>query len=254
MATQVERPVTAVLVGVSAPAPFTYRGTLYRFGTLSGVAGDLDWYESFLRRTVPATFLTLQRWDSPAATTPERLRTDLRKTVTGLPTGALMVLVLCGHGFQATDDNGDEPDHLDEVFAATGGPVLDDDFGRVWDATDPSVDVVVIVDTCSADSLAIRGGREVEPVLAFRSLGPSRLSISASMAWEKAGEVAVRHGVRGALSLALEDAWAEPEARVSYLAWFRAAAQLLAVRRPQQHPRLRYLGPDDRLLERAPLT
>ncbi len=155
-----------------------------------------------------------------------------------LPPGGLFLLVLCGHGFQATDDNGDEPDGLDEVFAASDGPILDDDFGRVWEAADQSTDIVVIVDSCSADSLGILGGQDIEPVLSVRASGPARLSISASMAWEEAGEVTTRHGIRGQLSLALEDAWLDPDARTSYLAWFRAAASLLAVRRPQQHPRL----------------
>lgn len=249
-----QRRVTAALVGVAAPAAFTYRGVTYRFGSIGGVQGDLDWYESLILSRVPRARLTLNRWDTPRQTTVDSLRRGLTRAADETGSGDLFLLVLVGHGFQATDDNGDEPDRLDEVFAASDGPWLDDDFGRLWSSLEPSTDVVAIVDTCSADSLGILGGRDVEPVVAFRALGPSRLSISASMAWEKAGEVRTRTGVRGVLSLALEDAWLEPEARASYLAWFHTAAELLAVRRPQQHPRLRYLGPDEALMSRRPFT
>jgi hypothetical protein len=165
----------------------------------------------------------------------------------------LFVLVLCGHGFQAPDDDGDEPDQLDEVFAAADGPIADDFFGELWTGLDG--DVVAVVDTCSADSLSIKGGRDVEPVKRFTAAGPRRLSIAASMAWEKAAEVRTRKGIRGVLSVALQDAWELiPESRTSYLTWFLEAARLLAVRRPQQHPRLRYLGPDEELLNRVPFN
>lgn len=248
------RAVTVVLVGVATPSTFTYRGVTYSFASLQGVNGDLDWYEQFVRGAVPDERLRLYRWDDQKVTTSAAIRDGLGQVASALPEGGLLVVVLCGHGFQATDDNGDEPDALDEVFAASDGPVLDDHFGQAWDSMKASTDLVVIVDSCSADTLGIRGGRDVEPVLSYRTSGPARLSISASMAWEKAGEVTTRHGARGQLSLALEDAWLDPDARSSYLAWFRAAADLLAVRRPQQHPRLRFLGPDDRLMMRPPLT
>lgn len=248
------RAVTVVLVGVATPSTFTYRGVTYSFASLQGVSGDLDWYEQFVRGAVPNERLRLHRWDDKKVTTSASIRDGLGQVASALPDGGLLVVVLCGHGFQATDDNGDEPDALDEVFAASDGPVLDDHFGQVWDSMKASTDLVVIVDSCSADTLGIRGGRDVEPVLSYRTAGPARLSISASMAWEKAGEVTTRHGARGQLSLALEDAWLDPDARSSYLAWFRAAADLLAVRRPQQHPRLRFLGPDDKLMMRPPLT
>ena len=220
------RAVTVVLVGVARPAAFIYGGVTYTFASLQGVSGDLDWYEQFVRGAVPNERLHLHRWDDQRSTTSASIRDGLGQVASALPEGGLLVVVLCGHGFQATDDNGDEPDALDEVFAASDGPVLDDHFGQVWDTMKATTDLVVIVDSCSADTLGIRGGRDVEPVLSYRTGGPARLSISASMTWEKAGEVTTRHGVRGQLSLALEDAWLDPDARSSYLAWFRAAADL----------------------------
>ena len=136
------------------------------------------------------------------------------QVASALSEGGLLVVVLCGHGFQAIHQNGrSEPDALDEVFAASDGPVLDYQFGHVWESMKASTDLVVIVDTCSADTLRLRGGRDVEPVDLYRTAGPARLRISASMAREKAGEVTTRHGARGQLSLALEDAWLDPDAR-----------------------------------------
>lgn len=246
--------VTAVLVGVARPAAFKFRGRRYTFATARGVTADIDWYEELLRNRVPAEQLSLTRLTTPGDTTADNLSVELTTAAGGVQPSGLFVLVLCGHGFQAADDNGDEPDNLDEVFAASNGPIADDFFAHLWSPLPPNAGVVVFADTCSADSVGIAGGLNIEPVIALTAAGPSRVSISASMPWEKASEVATRHGYRGVMSLALEDAWTLQEAQASYLTWFRTAAELVSVRRPQQHPRLRYLGPDQHLLNRVPFA
>lgn len=247
--------VVAVLVGVAAPAPFTYRGLDYRFHSLDGVMNDLRWYEALIEGEVPADRLRLRTLTAPAATTVAALQQRLAAAAASTPDDGTFILVLVGHGFQAADDDNDEEDRLDELFAGSDGPVVDDFFGTLWTLVPATANVVVFADTCSSDGLAIRGGEVLDPVIAQTESGPSRMFVSASMSWEEAQEAPTRNGVRGAMSLALEDAWNYvPESRSSYLAWFNETVQLLSVRRPGQHPRLRYVGPNQELLTRVPFT
>ena len=246
--------IIVVLVGVSAPDAFTYAGKDYAFHTAQGVGGDLDFYQRFLEHQTPTEERRLLRLDGREETRVGPLKATLLEAAGRLPAHGLFVLVLCGHGFQARDLNGDEPDQLDEVFAASDGPLLDDFFADLWSRLPPTADVVIIADTCSSDSIGLAGGPSIEPVISIRAGGPYRLSISASMPWETAGEVTTRRGVRGVLSQKLEDIWdCMPESHDSYLKWFLAAAENVSVTRPRQHPRLRYVAPDDGLLNARPL-
>jgi len=241
------------LVGVAAPDPFEFRGTRFNFGTARGVHEDVDWYAALLSNELAPDDLDLTVLTARSETTRDLLRRKLESLRDGLGPTDTFVLVLVGHGFQVDDDNGDELDGKDEVFAAADGPVADDFFAELWAPLPSTASVVVLADTCSSDSIGIAGGSPINEHIHVPVGGPSRLSLAASMQFEEAGTVRVRDKSRGVMSQALEDAWQYIEAsRTSYLAWFREAAQLVAVRRPRQHPQLRYLGPDADLLLRAP--
>ncbi len=244
-----KRHVTA-LVGVPAPKPFTFRGRRFSFDPSDGVAGDLDWYAALLANQIAPSSLSLNVFDQAASTTAANLLTSLRRLASSVKSGDTFVLVLVGHGFQVPDDNGEEQDGCDEVFAASDGPVTDDHFAAVWQSMPADSSVVVFADTCSSDSLGILGGGPPNVIVTTGTPGPSRLSIAASQSYEKAGTT--RFGARGVMSLALEDAWADPASHGSYEQWFLAAAELVSVRRPHQHPVLRYLGPDRLLLDSQP--
>lgn len=249
--------IVAAVVGVPSPETLRFRGKTFAFRTALGVQNDVDWYAALLARRVPRQALDLTVLSSPTQTSVAALRTTLAAHAATVDHGDTFVLTLVGHGFQARDDNGEEADGFDEVFAAADGAFGDDDFAAIWARLPQQASLVVIADTCSADSIGLKD-LEVRPVdehVTITASGPWRLSIGASMDAEKAGTVDTRFGRRGVLSQCLESGWgASATGPGSYREWFRAAAQFVAMSRPQQHPQLRYLGPDESLLHRPPFT
>lgn len=232
------------LIGVSKPATVDYDGKCFRFRTLRGVDGDIAWFESFFRSIVrPPQLLVLLRPQEPGETGAEQIKEALQQLVAEARAGDLIVVVLSGHGFQVRDATGDEvTDRLDEAFASSQGIVLDDFFSMLWARQTTGVSAVVIVDTCNADSLGIKGF-SIRPIETVIDGGIPRLSISASEEWQKAAEQKHAGKVRGVLSLAFENAWTlVPGARDSYRALFTATAELVGARSSQQ-ARMRYYGP-----------
>lgn len=244
----------AAVIGVANPQPFDFRGRHFAFATARGVMQDVDWYAGLISRRITANDLTLVQLTEPDQTRAVPLRQTLSRLAQTVSAGDTFILVLIGHGFQVKDDDGDEIDGLDEVFAAQDGPIVDDDFAKLWQPMDASASVVIFADTCSSDGLGLRGAEPPNEHVVVPAAGPSRLCLSASMQMEKASTVPSRNNFRGVMSLALEDAWAVSGSRISYENWFRQAAEFVAVRAQRQHPQLRYLGPDRGLLTRAPFT
>ena len=250
--------VIAILIGVERPATIEYpdSGSQFRFRPLRGVANDLDWYAEFFYKTVQApVLLTLIRPPEPSDTTAEALKNTVREAFADLRDGDLLVLVLCGHGFQVRDQDGDETeDRFDEAFATSRGLILDDFFNEVWTTpTNARAAAIAIVDTCNSDTLGIKGF-QTRPITVHHDAGLPRISVSASEQWQKARETKSQTKPRGYFSQALEDAWTHvPEARTSYRALFETAAELVGGR-SNQASRIRYYGPADRedLLDAAP--
>lgn len=241
--------VTVVLIGVESPAPIAYpdASSLHSFTRLRGVRADLDWYSAFFREVVPPLNLKLIRPtpESPTETGAEALMNLIRGEFAGLQDGELLVLVLCGHGFQVRDLNGDErQDRLDEAYATSHGLILDDFFDEVWKTqTKVHASAVAIVDTCNSDTLAMRAAAERREPVINEDSGIPRLQLSASESWERAFETSSETKPRGYLSLALQDVWEGiPEARQSYRTLFLKTAELTGLRSPQT-PRIRYYGP-----------
>jgi hypothetical protein len=245
----------AVLVGVANPQSIEIDGSHISFNQALGVNEDITWYETLLTTQIPPAQLSLNVLTSPTQTAKQHILQTLSSTVEAMESDDTIIFVLCGHGFQITDKDGDETgsDLHDEVFAASDGPIRDDEFGHIWTRLPPTSSLVVFADTCSADSIGIFGGTPAEEIVIRTQDGPSMLGLSASTQTGKAGTVFHRNGSRGVMSLALENAWTVDAARRSYQEWFREAADRISLRRPQQHPVLRYLAPNDDLLERAPL-
>lgn len=251
-----------LIIAVAAPPPVTYRGRRFTFPAVH-LDGDVQWYEHLLRTSMPEGSPLIVR-TRPAETTGEAIRSALKSAVRDLDAGDTFVLVVVGHGFQVPDVDGDEEDgvnvdRMDEALATSDGLILDDWFRWLWTDVDPGVDVVLIADTCSADTVLVRYMTPApDAVVSHASRGPARLAISASREWEKADEVTRVGGqTMGAMSSALRDAWGEgPQRPGSYQQWFMAAARSIATDRGDQQPRLRYLGPADRadLMDRPPFS
>jgi len=131
-------------------------------GDLQGAEGD-----ALLMRRVMQ-----ERWGLDPANTKtllsrEATKREIRDAVTGwlagrVEPGDLAVFYFAGHGAQAFDLDGDEPDGLDETLApadvlplSSANDIRDDEF-RLWLST-LSADIVVILDSCHSGT-ATRGG------------------------------------------------------------------------------------------------
>lgn len=250
--------VTVLLIGVEAPAPIAYpdAASEHSFNPLRGVHADLEWYAAFFKEIVTPLDLRLFRRESRAETGAGALMKLIGDAFAELQDDELLVLVLCGHGFQVRDLNGDEKeDRLDEAFAASNGLILDDFFDAVWKRkTTVRAGAVAIVDTCNSDTLAMRMAVELsEPVINWDA-GIPRLQLSASETWQKAFETPSEEKPRGYLSKSLQEVWENiPSARRSYRTLFEKTAELTALSSPQA-PRIRYFGPaaDATFLDAAP--
>lgn len=232
-----------VLVGVPAPRPFKYDGAVYRFASLPGVLNDVRQHRKVLRSAVPGDPV-VREWVTPYDTKVEVIGKRLRDVVTTLHPDDLMILVLCGHGFQVHDnDMFPEQDFKDEVFACSDGPLRDDFFQDLWAKCPTGTRVVSIVDTCGSDTLVL-GLARPEPSYyeVLTAAGPSRLSISACLSAETAQEIGPADQRQGLLSWALEQTWT-PAPDLTYRTWFTAAAKRVTHHNSRQHPTLRYLGP-----------
>ncbi|MCK0110937.1 caspase family protein [Ornithinimicrobium sp. F0845] len=249
-------PLQAVLVGVPDPAPFTLHGRSYRFASAPGVLEDLAWYEQWLLAEATAG-VVLTVLDSPERTTRTGILRAVGRAAEAVRAGGCtdILLVLVGHGLQVPDQDDDEPDGMDEVFAATDGPVLDDEFAAIWAGLPPHARVVALADTCSSDSIAIAGQSQPERHILVNREGPFRLSLAAARQGQDAYPVRVPHGGtdRGVMSYALQLAWEGLEGdHTTYLRWFDEAARLVSGM-SNQVPVLRYIGPDRSLLDSVPL-
>lgn len=250
--------ITALLVGVSAPAAIVYpEGAEPRlFAPLRGVTGDLDWHASFLARNCPLP-LRLVRPPEPDGTGTANLKALITRTYDELSDGELLWLVLSGHGFQVPDPDHDELDGSNEAFATSDGLILDNFFRDLW-ARSPRADAaaVVFVDTCHADTLALQAERPLPPVGTSFDEGLPRIFLSASEQWERALEHGSAPVPRGYLTQALAEAWMrEPEPPASYLEWFEESSRLV-MSSSAQTPRIRYAGTHQgqTLLDARPLT
>ena len=131
-------------------------------GDLQGAEGDA----LLMRQTMQ------ERWGLDPANTKtllsrEATKSEIQDAISGwlagrVEPGDLAIVYFAGHGAQAFDLDGDEPDGLDETLApadvlplSSANDIRDDEF-RLWLAT-LSADVVVILDSCHSGT-ATRGG------------------------------------------------------------------------------------------------
>lgn len=247
----------ACVVGVALPAPFRFRGQHFAFGTAAGVDGDVDFYTGLIYDQIASDRLVFTgALTSRRDTTRDVILSRLTHLATDARSGDTLLVALVGHGFQIKDDSSkpDEPDGLDEVFAAADQPIVDDDFGKLWALMRPDTNVIVLADTCSSHSIGLLGGQTNESIN-DAAHGPYRLELAASMPFETAASEPARfgRGSRGIFSHALEVAW-QGDRPATYQEWFRAAAAHVGAARAKQHPQLLYIGPDRKLLEARPFA
>lgn len=197
------------------------------FASLDGVGNDLDAYTAILNNS-PAQQVAISRLDGDEDTRLLEVTNELQRHVRrDVPcTCSTLVIVLVGHGFQWQTHSAEEPDRMDEFFALSDQPLIDDWWVPYWRTARPEIKAIVVVDSCHSESVA-RGAIVPEPVIVLdtTSEGPRRLIISASMDYQRAREYSFNGSTRGVLTAALLDSWTVIPNRLSYEAWYRYAAQ-----------------------------
>lgn len=91
----------------------------------------------------------------------------MEKAITGLISGAkkgdVLLLHYSGHGSNVPDDNGDEPDHRDEILCPTDldwyDPFRDDWLRKVFDGLKSGVSLTFVSDSCHSGTVT----RAIEP-------------------------------------------------------------------------------------------
>ncbi|MFC8682659.1 caspase family protein [Microbacterium ureisolvens] len=250
--------VHAVLVGVAAPAPVRWSGELgtwvtateplldsdYVFSTLDGVGNDLDSFTTMIIDEAPAAVIS--RLECPEETTFESVTAELEKHARrDPPCGcSALVIVLVGHGFQVPTSDPEETDGLDELFALSDVPLIDDWWVPFWTAARADLTATIIVDSCHSETI-VRAAHVPEPLIVEERVsdGPRRLIISASMDAQLAHEQSIGGKAQGLLTRELERAWTVPEYRVSYRDWYWEAA-LGVNANPYQTAVMRVIDPD----------
>jgi hypothetical protein len=123
----------------------------YPDAPLSGCVADAKLWESNLAALGFETQLLVN-----SQATRDALLQRLTDLVTTSKAGDVVVLQYAGHGTQVPDQDGDEPDNLDEALCAydyaEGGLVLDDELRRVFAQIPEGVNVTCFMDCCHSES------------------------------------------------------------------------------------------------------
>ncbi|KJL40812.1 caspase family protein [Microbacterium trichothecenolyticum] len=234
--------VHAVLIGVAAPAPVRwsdndgrfvtatepYQDGDFRFAALEGVSTDLASYTNMVIDAAPDAVIS--RLESPEDTTLAAVTAELERHVRReIPcTCTSLVIVLVGHGFQVQTWDPEEPDRMDELFALSDLPLIDDWWVPFWREARRDLTATIVVDSCHSETI-VRGLFVPDPVIVRERVndGPRRLIISASMDAQLAYEHSMGGQTQGVLTHGLELAWALPDNRTSYEAWFASASSIV---------------------------
>jgi hypothetical protein len=115
-----------------------------------------------------------------------------------LDAGDIFFMTMSSHGGQIPDQNGDEPDGLDETWCLYDGELIDDELSYALAAFKAGVRVVVVSDSCHSGS--------VVKTAAMRALHGDLLSVQAALsAHADSNDIIPFHAV---------DAYAAPAPRV----------------------------------------
>jgi len=119
---------------------------------LSGCVNDAeDWSTALSTRGFSVQKLT------DAQATKGALVQAIRSLVQGAASGDSVVITFSGHGTYAPDENGDEPDGLDEGLCPydikQGNVLIDDEIHQLFAQRAPSVRILLISDSCHSGTV-----------------------------------------------------------------------------------------------------
>jgi hypothetical protein len=79
---------------------------------------------------------------------------EIAAAAKGLKSGDMFFLTYSGHGGQAPDLNGDEPDGKDETWCLYDGQLIDDELYSSWGAFAAGVRILLLSDSCHSGSVS----------------------------------------------------------------------------------------------------
>lgn len=88
-----------------------------------------------------------------ADATRHRVTESILQAANALGPGDIFLLSYSGHGSQKPDQNGDEPDFLDETWCLYDGELLDDEIYQLWSSFKEDVRVLVLSDSCHSGTI-----------------------------------------------------------------------------------------------------
>ena len=141
----------ALLVGLTEVDPDGYDGWDGKSGCW-GCEIDVDNVTGILRgKGFPAESIRTLRTREATA---ENVLAALRGLSHTAKPGDLVVFYYSGHGGQAVDTDGDEPDKIDETLCCYDRQLIDDELGVVWKLFPAGVRIVMLSDSCHSGSNA----------------------------------------------------------------------------------------------------
>jgi hypothetical protein len=135
----------ALTIGLNSVDPEHYEGWTGNLNACEADAGDMN----DLLVAGGFTCTTLLTRDATRGAVTSALLDAARR----LASGDILVISYSGHGGQAPDQNGDEPDGLDKTWCLYDAQLIDDELYAMWGEFAPGVRIVMLSDSCHAGSV-----------------------------------------------------------------------------------------------------
>jgi hypothetical protein len=119
-------------------------------GQLYGCEADAEFYQQLATTAGFARVVSL----STAKATSDAVKQEITAAKNGLATGDLFLITYSGHGGQVEDQNGDEPDRLDETLCLYDRQFIDDELFDLFAGFQPGVNILMFSDSCHSGSVA----------------------------------------------------------------------------------------------------
>jgi metacaspase-1 len=134
-----------IQIGLNSVSPAAYGGWE---GKLSDCELDLANLANYLPKPNSMYCLLSQK------ATKDRVKSSFQSVANRAILGDLVVVQYSGHGSQVTDQNGDEPDGLDETWCLYDGQLIDDEINVWLQGFKAGVKVLILSDSCHSGSVA----------------------------------------------------------------------------------------------------
>lgn len=171
-------------VGLNAVDPDKYAGWAGPLNACEADAGDMRLIAE--SRGFDATTLLT------ADATRDAVIGAIARAAAGLDAGDIFFMTMSSHGGQVPDQNGDEPDGLDETWCLYDGQLIDDELSYALAAFKGGVRIVVVSDSCHSGS--------VVKTAAMRALHGDLLNVQAALSAHAVGGDSVRFDLVDAFS------------------------------------------------------